>query len=221
MRVVVCDPGIGNVRSVVRAVERATQAGGARNATVVLTGDPDTIRAADALVVPGQGHFGAFADAMKGGLGDALVERIGAGVPYLGICLGMQVLFDTSEEAPGARGLGVFRGRVARLDPGVDPETGRERALPHIGWNVVAGSVVDTPRHFYFAHSYVVVPQDPALVAGTTEYGQSFTSAVAKDAILGVQFHPEKSQQAGLELLARFFTPPPSSAATKDAPPKR
>jgi glutamine amidotransferase len=202
MRVIVCDPGVGNVRSVVRAVERATAR---RGATVELSGDPEAIRAADAVVVPGQGHFGAFAAAMKGGLGEALVERIRAGVPYLGICLGMQVLFDTSDEAPDARGLGVFPGHVARLEPGVDPETGRPRALPHIGWNAVEGAVVPAPRHFYFAHSYVVVPDDPALASGTTEYGPRFVSAIARGAVVGVQFHPEKSQHAGLALLARFF----------------
>jgi len=202
MRVVVCDPGVGNVRSVVRAVERATEG---RGASVVLSGEPDAVRTADAVVVPGQGHFQAFADAMKGGLGEALVEAIRAGKPYVGICLGMQVLFDTSDEAPGARGLGVFRGHVARLDPGVDPVTARPRALPHIGWNVVEGPAVPSSRHFYFAHSYVVIADDLSLVAGTTEYGARFASAVAKDAVLGVQFHPEKSQRSGIELLTRFF----------------
>lgn len=206
MRIVVCDPGLGNVRSVLRACEVAAGAARRSGVRVELSGEPDAVRAADALVVPGQGHFGAFAEAMKGGLGDALVEKIRSGTPYLGICLGMQVLFDTSDEAPGERGLGLFRGHVARLAPAVDPETGHPRPLPHVGWNAVEGAVAPSgARHFYFAHSYVAAPEDDALASGLTDYGGRFVSAVARDAVLGVQFHPEKSQRAGLALLERFF----------------
>jgi len=191
MRVVVCEHGVGNVRSVVRAVARVVP-----SADVVVTGDPDAVRRADRIVVPGQGSFGAFAAAMHGGrgLGDALREAIARGTPYLGICLGLQVLFEDSEEAPGERGLGIFEGRVKRL-------AAEGLALPHIGWN----SVSPDDRFFYFAHSYVAVPKDPSLVAGATEYGERFTSVVAKDNVLGVQFHPEKSQREGLALLERFF----------------
>jgi imidazole glycerol-phosphate synthase subunit HisH len=204
MRIVVCDLGVGNVASVVRAVRSAVAE--RPGAIVELSGRPEDVRGADALVVPGQGHFGAFAAAMRGGLGEALVDRIRSGSPYFGICLGMQVLFETSDEAPGERGLAVFRGHVARLEPGTDPETGRSRPLPHIGWNAVEGAIVGhTPKHFYFAHTFAVVPEDPTLVAGTTEYGTRFASAVARDAIVGVQFHPEKSQEMGLGLLTRFF----------------
>jgi glutamine amidotransferase len=201
MRIVLCDPGASNVRSVARAIERAA----GRSADV--SRDPDTIRRADVLVVPGQGHFAAFARAMEGGVGEALLERIRAGVPYLGICLGLQVLFESSAEAPGAKGLGVLAGTVVKLDAGLDPETGRPRALPHIGWNAVepaAGSPI-ARAHYYFAHGYVAAPADASVVAGTTEYGASFPSAIAKDRILGVQFHPEKSQRAGLALLECFF----------------
>jgi glutamine amidotransferase len=196
VRIVVCDAGVGNVRSVVRAVERAA------GASVVVTTDPDAVRRADVLVVPGQGAFGSFARAMEGGLGEALLDTIRRGTPYLGICLGLQVLFESSDEAPGARGLAVLGGRVRRLEPG-------DRPLPHIGWNTALptpGSFLgDAARHFYFAHSYVAEPADARVIAGTTEYGAPFASAIAKDAIVGVQFHPEKSQKDGLALLARFF----------------
>lgn len=192
MRVVVCETGVGNVRSVVRAIARV-----APGADVLVTPDPDAVRRADRIVVPGQGSFGAFARAMQGGLRDALVESIGKGTPYLGICLGLQVLFDESDEAPGERGLGVHRGRVRRLDTG-------GLALPHIGWNSVSERS-EPPRFFYFAHSYVAVPDDPAIATGTTEYGERFASMVRKDNVLAVQFHPEKSQREGLALLERFF----------------
>jgi glutamine amidotransferase len=149
---------------------------------------------------------------MAAGLGDALTARLREGRPYLGICLGMQVLFETSEEAEGARGLGLFRGRVRRLAPGVDEATGRARPLPHIGWNTAVptesgarSAIGDEPEHFYFAHSYAVEPADASLVAATTEYGERFASAISAPKLLGVQFHPEKSQRAGVALLRRFF----------------
>jgi imidazole glycerol-phosphate synthase subunit HisH len=190
VRIVVTEHGVGNVRSVVRAISRVIP-----SAEIVVTGDPDAVRRADRIVVPGQGSFGAFAEAMHGGLGEALVESIARGTPYLGICLGLQVLFDESEEAPGEKGLGVYAGRVKRIAAGDLP-------LPHIGWN----SVLPDDRFFYFAHSYVAVPNDPSIVAGTTEYGERFASMVRKDNVVGVQFHPEKSQREGLALLERFFT---------------
>lgn len=198
MRVVVCEHGASNVRSVVRAIARA-----APRAEVVVTADPSVVERAERLVVPGQGSFAAFAAAMGTGLGDAIRASIERGVPYLGICLGLQVLFERSEEAPGAEGLGVFRGDVVRLATGGRP-------LPHMGWNVVepaprASVLPPEPTHFYFAHSYAAVPEDSSLVAATTNYGGRVVSAIAKDAILGVQFHPEKSQRAGIALLERFF----------------
>jgi imidazole glycerol-phosphate synthase subunit HisH len=190
VQIVVTEHGVGNVRSVVRAIARVVPA-----AEIVVTGDPDAVRRADRIVVPGQGSFGAFAKAIRGGLGDALAESIAKGTPYLGICLGLQVLFEDSEEAPGERGLGIYRGHVKRIAAG-------DLALPHIGWN----SVGPEERFFYFAHSYVAVPDDPSIVLGTTEYGERFASMVAKDNVLGVQFHPEKSQREGLSLLERFFS---------------
>jgi glutamine amidotransferase len=208
VRVVVCDPGVGNVRSVVRAIERSVGATG-RTCDVTVTRDPVIVAGADYVVVPGQGAFGAFAAGIAGGLDDALREHIAAGRPYLGICLGMQVLFESSDEAPGATGLAVLRGHVKRLDPGTDPATSRTYALPHIGWNAVepARSEPGAPApYFYFAHSFAAEPSDDAVVSGTTQYGsERFTSAITHGAVMGVQFHPEKSQREGLALLARFF----------------
>lgn len=204
MRVVVCDPGFGNVRSVVRAVEHAVDASG-RSGDVLVTRSSAVVAGADFVIVPGQGSFGEFARAIQGGLSDALREHIGRGRPYLGICLGMQVLFESSEEAPGAAGLGIFAGQVVRLAPGLDAATGRPHPLPHIGWNAVESPGRDL-RYFYFAHTYAAEPADRSVIAGTTRYGATeFTTMVARDSLLGVQFHPEKSQREGLDLLTRFF----------------
>ncbi|HVH48021.1 MAG TPA: imidazole glycerol phosphate synthase subunit HisH [Labilithrix sp.] len=212
MRIVTLASGVGNVRSVVRALERVTVH--AQPTSIVTTADPEVIRGADVLVVPGQGSFGAFAAALDSGLRETLLERIRAGVPYLGICLGLQILFDESEEAPGARGLGVLRGSVRRLTPGVDPTVGRALPLPHMGWNRVAlreehepGGALVAPAHYYFAHSYAAAPAEPDVTLSTTTYGaETFTSSVQRDNVVGIQFHPEKSQSAGLSLLERFFS---------------
>ena len=170
-----------------------------------MTRDRAVVQGADFVVVPGQGAFGAFARGIEGGLGDALREHITSGRPYLGICLGMQVLFESSEEAPGAAGLSVLGGQVKRLHVGVDPATSRPYSLPHIGWNAVDAKGQGA-RFFYFAHSYAAEPSDAAVVAGTTEYGGAqITSMVTHGAVLGVQFHPEKSQHEGLDLLTRFL----------------
>ena len=197
--------GAGNVRSVVRALERATiEAGGGFE--VMVSGNPADVASADYLVVPGQGAFGPFARGIDGGLGDALREHIAKERPYLGICLGLQVLFESSDEAPGAAGLGILRGHVKRLAPGIDPATSRTYALPHIGWNSVATASGGAERFFYFAHTFAAEPADASVIEGTTEYGAArFASAIRHGAITGVQFHPEKSQREGLALLGAFF----------------
>jgi glutamine amidotransferase len=175
---------------------------------VEITGDPARVQSADRLVMPGQGGFGECARSLARGIGDATRTHIESGRPYLGICLGLQVLFGGSEEAPDCAGLGLFEGRVERLPGGTDPMTGTPLKVPHIGWNEVepaAGNEglleAGSREHFYFVHSYVVVPRDAGVAAATTEYGTRFVSAVARGNVFACQFHPEKSQRAGLALL--------------------
>lgn len=207
MRIAVCDVGLGNLRSVERALLRAADDVSV-TLTLDVTRDPDAVRRADAVVVPGQGGFGECARALDLGLGDALKEQIARGTPYLGICLGLQVLFSRSAEAPGCRGLGVLAGEVVRLAGGIDAATGLPLKIPHIGWNTAvptkASLLPAAPTYFYFVHSYAVVPESRETIAAHTEYGATFVSAVAHENIFACQFHPEKSQAAGLALLGRF-----------------
>jgi imidazole glycerol-phosphate synthase subunit HisH len=206
VRIAVCDVGIGNLRSVQRAVQEAARG---RHAKVEVTRDPARVRAADRLVMPGQGGFGDCARALSGELGQAVLEHLRAQRPYLGICLGLQMLFERSEEAPGCPGLSVLEGDVVRLRGGADAVTGGPLKIPHIGWNVAEPTdnlgLLTGPQHFYFVHSFVVVPRDGRIVAATTEYGERFVSAVAYHNVFACQFHPEKSQRAGLALLERFL----------------
>lgn len=194
---------MGNVFSVVRALEHAGAGG------VVVSADPDVVRRAARLVFPGQGAFRDCAAALDRGLGGAIREAIERGAPYLGICLGLQALFASSEETPGASGLAMFEGTVARLPQGRD-EHGAPLKIPHMGWNTARPTrphpVVGAEAHYYFVHSYAVRPRDPAIVAATTSYGEDFVSVVARDNVLACQFHPEKSQRAGLGLLGRFMS---------------
>jgi len=200
LNIVVADTGLGNVRSVVRALEKASS-----RAKPIVTSDADAIARADALVVPGQGAFRDCATALeKGGLGDAIKASIARGTNYLGICLGMQALFQTSEEAPGCAGLAIFPGTVVKLRGGPGLK------IPHVGWNTVERAreswVLPQDEYFYFVHSYVVAPDDPGLACGKTTHGETFVSAIEKDNVAAVQFHPEKSQRAGIALLERFLS---------------
>jgi glutamine amidotransferase len=209
MRVVLCDLGLGNLRSVERALLRAAELTG-KGIEVHTTSHPEELARGDKIVLPGQSAFRDCARAVEGGLGDALRERIAAGVPFYGMCMGLQLLFEESDESPGSRGLGVLAGRVKRLAGGLDGLTGTPLKIPHVGWNTVEpsgarGLLPAEPTHFYFVHSYVVVPAVDAVVAGTTEYGERFVSAVSRGNIFASQFHPEKSQGAGLALLGRFL----------------
>jgi glutamine amidotransferase len=207
LRVALVDLGMGNLHSVERALgQGAADAGVA--CTVLRTPDPDVVRHADKIVVPGQGAFRDCSTGLGSGMGHALRERIQAGAPFLGICLGLQALFDGSDEAPGAPGLGVFPGRVAQLLPGDGFK------IPHMGWNRVTFLRPQGPLsvfagqepHLYFVHSFHAVPDDLALVAAVTEHGpHRVTAAVQRDNVTATQFHPEKSQAAGLRLLAAFL----------------
>jgi imidazole glycerol-phosphate synthase subunit HisH len=199
--IAVIDYEMGNLRSVAKALEQV----GAR-ATV--TRDPAVIEAADAAVLPGVGAFGmCMANLRKHRLVEPVKDYIKTGRPFLGICVGMQILFDASEEFGDVAGLGVLPGRVKRFAP--DPAGLRK--VPHMGWNELTirrraphleGIADGTP--VYFVHSYYPEPEDARLTAATTDYGAPFTSAVWLENVFATQFHPEKSQRAGLRLLANF-----------------
>jgi glutamine amidotransferase len=180
---------------------------------VDVTQEPERVRTADRLVMPGQGGFRDCARALQGELGQAVRRHLDAQRPYLGICLGLQVLFEESDEAPGWPGLGVLKGRVEKLVGGVEPGSGAPLKIPHMGWNLAEpapgnrGLLTDgPPLHYYFVHSFIGAPVDASVVASTTEYGARFVSAVAYRNVFACQFHPEKSQQAGLSLLERFLS---------------
>jgi glutamine amidotransferase len=213
--IAVVDVGTGNLRSVEWALDRAA-AEAAVECKVEITGSAEAIRHADKIVMPGQGAFRDCAAGLLSGIGDALNERIRTGTPYLGICLGLQALLQDSEEAPGAKGLGLFRGTVRRLANGaVDPSTGAPVKIPHMGWNRIeivrrgAGPLAvfdDDPPYVYFVHSFHAVPEDSSLIAAVVEHGPyRITAAIQKDNVTATQFHPEKSQAAGLKLLIAFL----------------
>jgi glutamine amidotransferase len=194
--IAIVDYGMGNRRSVEKALEHV-------GAQPELTSDHATIRAADGIVVPG---VGAFPEAMRrlhaAGLDELIRERAETGVPVLGLCLGMQLLFDSSSEHEGARGLGLLPGEVTALNA---PK------VPHIGWNLVT---FDRPSAlieglgeaaaFYHVHSFACRPAEPSDVVGHGEYGERFVSIVERANVMGVQFHPEKSSRDGLALLRNF-----------------
>ena len=191
--IAVLDYGMGNLLSVERAIARV---GG----DVEITGDPRRIAAAAALVIPGVGHFGACMRALAHhGLDRSVRAFASSGRPMFGVCLGMQVLFDGSDEDP-AEGLGIIAGRVRRL-----PETVK---VPHMGWNTVAWSAhpyvanIGDDAWFYFVHSYAPVPSGATV--GVTAYGRSFSAAVAQRNVFATQFHPEKSGEAGLQTYESF-----------------
>lgn len=194
--VALVDYGAGNLRSVENALREV-------GAQVIVTHDPDAVRRADRVVVPGQGSMPACAEAMRrSGVADALVEAIGRGAPVLGICVGLQLLFESGDEGGGARGLGIVPGRIARLPAGV--------RLPHIGWSrvrlVAPGAAVFAPMdgaYVYFAHSYAA-PADAPGAALLATHGRDYCAALARDNLFAVQFHPEKSQRVGLAFLERF-----------------
>jgi glutamine amidotransferase len=195
--IAIVDYGMGNRRSVEKALEHV-------GAEPRLTADHDALRAADGIVVPG---VGAFPEAMRrfraAGLDELIRERAGAGVPVLGLCLGMQLLFDSSTEHEGAPGLGLLPGEVTAL---------RAPKIPHIGWNLVTferpSALTDglgDAAAFYHVHSLACRPAEPSDVVGRGEYGERFVSIVERDNVMGVQFHPEKSSRDGLALLRNFM----------------
>ena len=205
-KIAVLDYGMGNLRSVSKAIEHV-----AADAEVRVTDDHRYISAADRVVFPGQG---AARDCMVA-IGDhhlnqAIKEALQS-KPFLGICMGLQVLLGHSEENEGTSLLGLLPGKVKRFDGQAIGDNGLHLKIPHMGWSQVQQTTehplwrgIEQGSRFYFVHSYFVVPEDQQLVAATTEYGQQFTSAIARDNLFAVQFHPEKSADSGLQLLENF-----------------
>jgi glutamine amidotransferase len=197
-RIAILDYGMGNLRSVEKALEHV-------EAQAEITADHDAARAADGVILPGVGAFPkAMERVRERGLDELIAERAGAGVPVLGICLGLQLMFDSTTELGGAEGLGLVAGPVAGLDAG-------ERKVPHIGWSPVRWSResrltegLADEEPFYFVHSFAPRPADDRDVLGTAEYGERFACVVERRNVFGVQFHPEKSSGAGLRLLRNF-----------------
>ncbi|MFV1997911.1 MAG: imidazole glycerol phosphate synthase subunit HisH [Acidiferrobacterales bacterium] len=206
-KVAVIDYGMGNLRSVCKAIEHV-----APRASVKLVTDADGVESADRIVFPGQGAITGCISALKQtGMFDVLDEVVRK-KPFLGICLGLQALYETSEEGGGTRCLGVLPGSVRRFpDNMVGTHTGEALKVPHMGWNQVFQARdhplwrgISQDSHFYFVHSYYADTSDRTYVAGITQYEVRFTSAAAHENIFAVQFHPEKSQHAGLKLLENF-----------------
>jgi glutamine amidotransferase len=205
--IAVVDYGMGNLRSVVNALQVVSDS----RDQVILTSDPEQLLEAERVVFPGQGAAG---DCMRAideyGLREA-IKTAAASRPFLGICMGMQVLIDYSEENRGTDCLGILRGQVKYFGDGHKDPSGVKLKVPHMGWNrlMQAGthplwrSIEDGSR-FYFVHSYYLEVEDPGLVAATTDYGIRFTSAIAKDNVFALQCHPEKSADVGLQLLRNF-----------------
>jgi glutamine amidotransferase len=196
--IAVLDYGIGNLRSAEKALQHL-------GVDAALTTDPAVARQAAGVVLPGVGAFGRCMEQLReSGLEPVVHEAVETGKPFLGICVGMQMLFDASEEAPGVKGLGIFSGEVRRL-------TVTTERLPHMGWNTLtirAGSMlfdgIDDGSWLYFVHSYAPVPADEAVTAATTEYGGTVVAAVEQGRVWATQFHPEKSAANGLRLLKNF-----------------
>jgi glutamine amidotransferase len=207
--VAVVDYGMGNLRSVAKALEHVAQAG----TRIQVTSEPAAVLGADRVVFPGQGAAGDCMRALnETGLADALRRAVET-KPFLGICMGMQVLVDNSDENGGTRCLGIYPGNV-RYFGDVLREAGRVRHLkiPHMGWNQIRQlwphplwEGIPQEGYFYFVHSYYVVPDDEGLSIGVTDYGIPFTSVIASDNVFAMQCHPEKSADNGLGLLANFI----------------
>mgnify|MGYP005844076491 CR=1 FL=1 len=201
MRVVIVDYGMGNLGSVRQALN-------AVGCQAHVTADPEGVLKAGAIVLPGVGAFGRCMKNLEElGLKEAILEKLETGTPYLGICLGYQILFEESEESPEVAGLGLLKGKVVRFS--VRPESGYK--VPHMGWNTISIKRptplldgIEDGSYFYFVHSFYPVPEDEGVIATTTEYGINFASSISYENIFACQFHPEKSQKVGLRLLSNF-----------------
>lgn len=197
--IAIVDYGMGNLRSVQKAFEKI-------GAKAVVTSDPGEVQQAEKVVLPGVGAFGACMENLeKFGLVPTIRQVIDDKKPFLGICMGLQVLFDEGEEFGKHKGLGIIPGKVIRF------KLPKQYKIPHMGWNRIHKrrrhpvlAEIDENAYFYFVHSYHVVPRDPQVIATTTDYGKEFVSSIARDNIFACQFHPEKSQGLGLKMLKAF-----------------
>jgi len=190
---IVLDYGGGNLKSVTNILDKL---GYAYN----LTDKKDDILEADRIILPGQGHFGQFMESLNSkGLTDALIQKINSGTPFLGICLGIQVLFEESEEAPGVKGLGIFPGKVVKFTEG---------KVPQIGWNelkITTNNTVLTNDYVYFVNSYHVIPENKQIVSAYSNYYMDFVASIEYKNIFAFQFHPEKSGEVGFEFFRRWI----------------
>ncbi len=202
--IAIIDYGMGNLRSVQKGFERI-------GCAAEVTADPARLLAAEKIVLPG---VGAFRDCIhnleQGGFVEPILQLIAEGRPFLGICLGLQLLFTESEEFGLHKGLGVIPGRVVRFPEGMK-EQGEKLPVPHMGWNQISlkaetplFNTINDGSNVYFVHSYYVKPDDPSVVAATCNYGLEFCAAIRKDNVMATQFHPEKSQAIGLQMLKNF-----------------
>ena len=203
----IIDYGMGNLHSIAKALQYV-----ADDEQIEISYDPDALAKMDRLVLPGVGAIGHCMEELQRLELDQMVREVLGNKPLLGVCLGIEVLMGSSEESGGVQALGAFPGKAVRFpDPDAQPD-GVRRKIPHMGWNQVRHERdhpiwrdIAPASWFYFVHSYYVVPDDDHHVAGTTEYGLRFASVVLRENVFAVQFHPEKSQSAGLQLLANFL----------------
>jgi len=190
---IVLDYGGGNLKSVTNILDKLRY-------TYNLTDKKEAILEADRIILPGQGHFGQFMESLNSkGLTDALTQKINSGTPFLGICLGIQVLFEESEEAPGVKGLGIFKGKVVRFTQG---------KVPQIGWNelkITTNNTVLTNDYVYFVNSYHVVPENKQIISAFSSYYINFVASIEYKNIFAFQFHPEKSGEVGFEFFRRWI----------------
>ena len=206
--IAILDYGSGNLHSVAKALEHVAGS----DYSVLVSNDYDTLLSAERIVFPGQGAMGQCMEMLTSKDFPALLRECIRSKPFLGICLGLQTLMDFSEEDGGTDGLGVIPGKVIRFPAAARDENGDPFKIPHMGWNEVRQTTphplwknIKTGERFYFVHSYYVRPGNESDSAGTTDYIVSFTSAAARDNLFATQFHPEKSQRAGLALLKNFL----------------
>lgn len=207
-KVAIVDYGSSNLHSVNKALLHVAKP----RQQVYISDDPEQILAADRVVIPGQGAMRQCITSIHANGLDEVLRECLRNKPFLGICMGLQTLMQESEEDGGTHGLGIVPGNVVRFPAGVTDSRGAALKIPHMGWNIVQPSIqhplwsgLESGQRFYFVHSYYVCPADRSDVAATTEYAVEFTSAIARDNLFAVQFHPEKSQSAGLKLLENFL----------------